>query len=290
MDTEDHEDASITLDEVTFEQTPSAAQTPSAGNVPQDRPAQDQVAERPSSKGLGSALAGFGESLADRTSPARSDSEELEVDSHASTTNSLRSAVEWLAVVVVAISAALFIKEFAFQAFEIPSGSMEPTVVPGDRILVNKLSYRLGDVTRGDLVVFDRLEGTPGDTDQLIKRAIGLPGETVQLRADGELWIWGPEEGAAGAFMLDEPYINPLGGPTRIPTDATPITADIWHENCTNQPRTPGLCTLDDNSFFMLGDNRNSSVDSRFFGPIPSENVVGRAFVRIWPLGSLGGL
>ena len=201
----------------------------------------------------------------------------------------LRTIVEWVAVVVVAISAALLIKEFAFQAFEIPSRSMEPTVVPGDRILVNKLSYTFGEIGRGDLVVFDRPEGTPGDTDQLIKRAIGLPGETVEVRERGQLWIWGPGETPADAVLLDEPYLAP-GARIAVPNQATAPTLDIWSPNCQNQPREPGVCTLGDGTYLVLGDNRGSSVDSRSFGPIDDDAIVGRAILRIWPIDALGSL
>ena len=93
----------------------------------------------------------------------------------------VRDVVEWVAVVVVALVAALIIREYFIQAFEIPSQSMEPTVNVGDRILVNKLSYSLGEVERGDLVVFTRGDLIAGNTDELIKRAIALPGETCLL-------------------------------------------------------------------------------------------------------------
>lgn len=203
---------------------------------------------------------------------------------------SLRNLVEWIAVVVVALSAALAIKAYVVQAFEIPSGSMETTVNIGDRILVNKLSYRFGEVSRGDLVVFDRPEGTPGDTDQLIKRAIALPGETVEVRDDGLLYIWGPGETEADGVLLDEPYLDPWNAQLRVPNVASGASVDIWHESCVNQPREPARCTLDDSSFFMLGDNRVRSSDSRTFGPISEDDVVGRAFARIWPIGDLGSL
>jgi signal peptidase I len=207
-----------------------------------------------------------------------------------STQSKLRSTIEWLAVVVTALAAALLIKEYLFQAFEIPSASMERTVNVGDRILVNKLSYSFGDVQRGDLVVFERLEGTPGSTDDLIKRAIALPGETIEVRSDGRIWIWGPGETADDAARLEEPYLDVQNAVLSTPRASDAPTQDIWDTRCVNQPRETGRCTLDDSSYFMMGDNRNASADSRFFGPVPDENVVGRAFARIWPLGDVSTL
>ena len=201
----------------------------------------------------------------------------------------LRTIFEWLLVIGSALAVALLIKAFVLQAFWIPSPSMETTVNEGDRILVNKLSYRLHEVRRGDLVVFKRLEGTPGDTDDLIKRVIALPGETIEVRDDGRIWIWGPGEGPDQALLLEEPYLDPQNEIFDPPSASDPLSRDIWDDGCANN-RTPGRCTLDDSSFFMLGDNRRSSADSRFFGPIPEENVVGRAFFRIWPLGDLSTL
>ena len=210
-------------------------------------------------------------------------------DTDGATSGGLREVVEWVAVVVVALVAALVIREYFVQAFEIPSQSMENTVNVGDRILVNKLSYTFGEVERGDLVVFERGTLTEGNTEELIKRAIGLPGETVELREDGFLYIWGPGEGPEDAIALNEPY---LAEPERVrrPDPGDPVTIDIWDERCLNQPRETGRCTLDNNSFFMMGDNRFNSTDSRSFGPVPAENVVGRAFFRIWPVREIGGL
>lgn len=202
----------------------------------------------------------------------------------------LRSAVEWVAVIVVALSAALLVKEYVFQAFEIPSASMQNTVNIGDRILVNKLSYRFGEIERGDLVVFERLEGTPGNTDDLIKRAIALPGETLEVRSDGRLWIWGPGETAADAARLEEPYLEAHNALLQPPSADDSVSDDVWDERCVNQPREPGRCTLSDSSYFMMGDNRNASSDSRFFGPVPDENIVGRAFLRVWPLSDVDSL
>lgn len=205
-----------------------------------------------------------------------------------STANSLRDVVEWVAVVLVALIAALIIREFAVQAFEIPSASMEQTVNVGDRILVNKLSYTVGEVERGDLVVFERGTLTEGNTDELIKRAIALPGETVEVRGDGLLYIWGPGEGPEDGVALDETYLSP-GVSNRLPNAQDPVSIDIWDPRCVNV-QTPGRCTLDESSFFLMGDNRSNSTDSRDFGPVPEENIVGRAFFRIWPLGEFGGL
>ncbi len=202
----------------------------------------------------------------------------------------IRTVLEWLLVIVSALVVALIIKALVLQAFWIPSESMETTVNKGDRILVNKVSYRLHEVRRGDLVVFEKLEGTPGDTKDLIKRAIALPGETIEIRSDGRIWIWGAGETPDDAKLLEEPYLDPQNAVLNAPSASDPLTADIWDEQCTNQPRTPGRCTLGDASYFMMGDNRNRSSDSRFFGPIPEENIIGRAFLRIWPLGELGTL
>ncbi len=212
-----------------------------------------------------------------------------EVEGEPSVSNSVRDAAEWIAVVVVALVAALVIREYVVQAFEIPSQSMEDTVNVGDRILVNKLSYSIGEVDRGDLVVFERGNLIAGDTDELIKRAIALPGETIEVRSDGNIYIWGPEEGPEDAFLLPEPYLSDSAAQAFRIGAGIPVTSDVWHERCLNQPREVGRCTLDDNSFFVLGDNRGNSADSRVFGPVPAENVVGEAFFRIWPISAVGG-
>jgi signal peptidase I len=172
--------------------------------------------------------------------------------------NSTRTLIEWVAVIGGALIVALIIKTFLIQAFYIPSGSMEPTLDIGDRVLVNKLSYRVHDVHRGDLVVFERPEGEGGDIRDLIKRVIGLGGETIEGR-DGHIVIDGR--------VLSEPYL-PEGvttgdfEPVEIPED------QVW----------------------VMGDNRGDSRDSRSFGPIAEEDIVGRAFIRVWPVGDIGFL
>lgn len=178
-----------------------------------------------------------------------------------------KSVVEWTVVLVGAIGLALLIKAFLFQAYYIPSPSMNPTLLEGDRILVNKLSYNLHSVNRGDLVVFSAQEKNGGE-DDLIKRVIALPGEFVTV-GDGRMEI-------NGGFLL-EPYL-PLQ--TEVNPFATPV-------NCINRPEETAGCRVPGDHVFVMGDNRNNSRDSRFFGPVPIEDIEGRAFLRIWPLGDI---
>lgn len=177
-------------------------------------------------------------------------------------------------LIVVAFGIALLIKTFLLQAFFIPSGSMENTLLVGDRVLVSKFLYKFGDPERGDVVVFisplgasnpkeDRGPignfvngiseglGLKSSERDFIKRVIATEGETVQVK-EGSVFVNGKK--------LYEPYRHdqlpmPDYGPTKIPK----------------------------NKVFMMGDNRSNSQDSRVFGPVAEEKIVGRAFVLIWP-------
>lgn len=177
-----------------------------------------------------------------------------------------RNAVEWVLVLVGALVVALVVKTWLFQAFYIPSGSMEPTLEIGDRVLVNKISYDIADVDRGDIVVFERPEswGT-GDIQDLIKRVVALPGETIAV-VDGAVLVDGEP--------LVEAYL----------ADGVTTPAFFPDSGCVPQ------CTLGPDEIFVLGDNRGNSDASNHFGPLPFEAVVGRAFVRVWPLPSVGGI
>jgi signal peptidase I len=171
------------------------------------------------------------------------------------------TVVEWACVVAGAVLLALVVKIFLLQAFYIPSPSMYPTLKEGDRVLVNKLSYKLHDVNRGDVVVFERpASEAPSAIPELIKRVIGLPGDSVTFR-NGQVYINGE--------LLDEPYL-PAGVTT---------TADFAPNRCT--PDAP--CLIPQGDVWVMGDNRNDSKDSRYFGPIPESSIVGRAFVIVWP-------
>ena len=167
--------------------------------------------------------------------------------------HSARNAIEWVAIVAGALIVALLVKTFLIQAFYIPSLSMYSTLDKGDRVLVNKLSYHLHDVHRGDIVVFERPKNVP-DTGikDLIKRVVGLPGDTIESK-NGDVYIDGKK--------LKEPYLDP--GVRTVNLDRQKIGA---HE------------------VFVMGDNRTNSEDSRIFGPIDEDLLVGRAFVRVWPL------
>jgi signal peptidase I len=181
--------------------------------------------------------------------------------------SSTRSLVEWVIVFAGAIVVALLIKTFLVQAFYIPSASMNPTLLEGDRVLVNKLSYRLHDVNRGDVVVFEKdpSDTTPEETRDLIKRVIGLPGENIYFD-NGRVFINGKP--------LDEPY---------LPPGTNTLQGTI---SCTvDKP-----CNIPAGDVWVMGDNRTNSQDSRYIGPVPESTIVGRAFVRVWPLSRLGGL
>jgi signal peptidase I len=164
-----------------------------------------------------------------------------------------RNAVEWVLIVFGALAVAVVVKTFLIQAFFIPSLSMYSTLDKGDRVLVNKLSYHLHDIHRGDVVVFERPPGVP-DTGikDLIKRVVGLSGDTVESR-DGHVYV--------NDRLLAEKYLDK--GVTTV--------------NLTRQ-------TIPEHHIFVMGDNRSNSEDSRVFGPIDEDLVVGRAFVLVWPL------
>jgi len=177
---------------------------------------------------------------------------------------------EWGPLVLGTLVVALLIRAFLFQSYEIPSGSMIPTLEIGDRVVVNRLSYDLGEIERGQVIVFDRPVSLAGE-DDLIKRIIGLPGETVRL-LDGHVYIDG--------LRVVEPYVRePLstftGGPIL---------------GCVGEFAFPNQCEIPPDHVFVFGDNRAGSEDSRFFGPVHVDTIVGRAFWIVWPPSDLGQL
>ncbi len=181
--------------------------------------------------------------------------------------NRRRGAIEWVIAIAAAVLIALVIKTWVAQAFVIPSGSMENTLLISDRVLVSKLTYRFSDVQRGDVIVFDNPDPKPGQPAQLIKRVVGLPGDQISA-ANGVLIVNGAPQ--------DEPWVYP-GNQTTLRGACTRYGDD---ETVTVPP----------GQLLVLGDHREQSLDGRCFGPIDERAIVGKAFLRIWPLARIGGL
>jgi signal peptidase I len=170
-------------------------------------------------------------------------------------------------VLVVAILVAVLLRTFVVETYFIPSGSMEPTLQIGDRILVDKLAYHLHSVDRGDIVVFARppRENCPGPVvPDLVKRVIGLPGETISLSGGGYVLIDG--------HRLDETWLPASRQGTTFPgPSGTPYSLTRPYK-------------IPPNDYFVMGDNRGNSCDSRYWGPVSGNLMVGKVDVRVWPL------
>ena len=165
--------------------------------------------------------------------------------------------LETIVMVLLAVALAQGIKTFIVQPFVIPTGSMEPTIMIGDRVLAEKISYRFHEPRVGDVVVFD---DPSGQHPQLIKRVIAVAGQTVDIH-DGAVWIDGKK--------LSEPYLhNVQTDPGTVPMPITIQPGYVW----------------------VMGDNRPNSGDSRFIGPQPVSAIRGHAFAIYWPINHMGGL
>jgi signal peptidase I len=158
--------------------------------------------------------------------------------------------------VAAAFVLALLVQQFLVKPFAIPSPSMEPTLVEGDRVLVNRLVYHFHSPHRGDVIVFHP-PNRPG-SDPFIKRVVAVGGDTIEVR-DGYLYVNGVRQA--------EDYIK-----------EHPIVGDY--------ERT----VVPEGYVWAMGDNRNNSGDSRLFGPISEDLIIGSAFVIYWPPGQWGGL
>jgi signal peptidase I len=177
------------------------------------------------------------------------------------------STQEWVEAILIAVVLALFIRSFVVQAFKIPSGSMLETLQIGDHLLVSRFSYDIkvpftniilfstGDPERGDVTVFEYPEDPSKD---FIKRVIGLPGDTVEI-VDKQVFING----------------KPLAEPYKQHTDPRILGAPHMRDNM--KP-----VTVPEGHFFCMGDNRDDSRDSRFWGYVSREAIVGRALILYW--------
>lgn len=171
-----------------------------------------------------------------------------------------RILMEWLIIVVAAVIVSFVMRTYVVQTFYIPSASMEPTLQIGDRIIVSKLSVGLGTIHRGDILVF---KAPPAEhcgevVTDLVKRVIGLPGDTLTSRGN-TVYV----NGRALAEVWT--HTEPLGSPV-------------------------GHVTVPANSYFMMGDNHADSCDSRMWGSVPRSDIIGKVFLRIWPLSRAGFL
>ncbi|WP_428119591.1 signal peptidase I [Candidatus Poriferisodalis sp.] len=170
-----------------------------------------------------------------------------------------RDALAWTWVLLASLTLALLMRTFLVAAFLIPSESMESVLEVGDRLLVSKLSYRIGDPSPGDIVVFHTPPNMrPSQTSELVKRVVAVEGQMVQA-IGSQLFIDGHR--VAEPYLPSSTYTRDFG-PNLVPTDHV----------------------------FVMGDNRTASQDSRYFGTVPESEIVGRAFARFWPLSRLGGL
>ena len=173
-----------------------------------------------------------------------------------------RELKEWAQSIAVALVLTLVIRTYVIQAFKIPSGSMRPTLMEGDKLFVNRYIYRFKSPKRGDIIVFKYPKDMKKD---FIKRLVAFEGETVEIK-DGKIYVDGKvldDPGTFGKFYYynHDPYAPP-NEKIKIPKD----------------------------SYFVLGDNSANSQDSRFWGFVPKKNMVGKALFRWWPLNKLGTL
>lgn len=174
-----------------------------------------------------------------------------------------RSVIEWVAVVIIAVLVSLLIRSYVFQTFFIPSGSMEPTLKVGDRIVVSKLSVEFGTIHIGDILVFHAPAAVRtqcgDDVADLVKRVIGLPGDHLVSKGNTI-------------------YVN--GSPLKQPwTHYEPLGKAI-----------PAGTVVPKNQYYMMGDNESDSCDSRYWGTVPRSSIIGKAFLRIWPISRFGFL
>ena len=171
-----------------------------------------------------------------------------------------RVILEWVIIVVAAVLVSFVKRTYAFQTFYIPSAPMLPTLQVGERIIVSKLSVDFGTINRGDIVVFKAppAENCGEPVTDLVKRVIGLPGDHLTSKGN-TIFINGV------ALAENWSHHEPLG-------------------------QSIGHVTVPTGNYFMMGDNHNDSCDSRMWGTVPRSDIIGKAFLRIWPVSRLGSL
>jgi signal peptidase I len=183
----------------------------------------------------------------------------------------LGCALEIVETLVLTLVIYLVIHNFVAQPFEVEQQSMMPTVNPGEYVLIDKISPRFSDYQRGDIVVFQPPDGYGQGGVPFIKRVIGMPGDVVSLE-NGRVFIQQP---GGSPLRIDEPYlIRSVGGGVAATTPKDAEGTSSW--------------VVPEGAYFVMGDNRPESQDSRFFGVVDRELIVGRAWLRYFPLDRMG--
>lgn len=178
----------------------------------------------------------------------------------------LRAALEWVAVFAVALGVVVLVRTYVVEPYVVPTGSMESTIQVGDQLLAQKVTTLLGaDPVPGDIVVFENPEAGSGH-EVLIKRVVATAGQTVDF-TDGRLVVDGEP--------MDEPYAQGSSQPLPVQADGVNVAYPL---------------TVPEGCVWVMGDNRENSADSRYFGAVPRDSVIGVALVRYWPLTRLGAL
>lgn len=177
---------------------------------------------------------------------------------------------DWILVIALALGAAMLVRLYVLQQFYISGPSMESTLFQNNRVLVNKMSYRLHSINRGDVVVFDRVTTNNGAIahDDLIKRVIAVENDNVEIKQCNVLVNGSP---------ISEPYLD---------KEQVSLTNLVDRCRVVDMPKV----VIPKDQIFVMGDNRPESFDSRSFGTIPEDLVVGRAFAVVWPLARIRSL
>lgn len=178
----------------------------------------------------------------------------------------LNGCLEWVGIFAVALVFTLLIRTFVIEPFVVPTGSMESTIEIGDQILAQKVTLELGQgVSQGDIVVFHNPDAS-SDHDILVKRVIATAGQTVDLQ-DGKVLVDG--------VALDEPYATGMSYPLSTQSPGAEVSFPY---------------TVPEGCVWVMGDNRENSADSRYFGAVPDSDLIAVAVLRYWPLNRIGGL